>query len=124
MFIGFYELILISNIKAECRSLWIVISWSGNIMVIGVLLLLPAVFSPVASSTIQTSVGAGVRLSCPMAATASQCETRACTWTGPGGVRVSGGEQDERLHVEYDRDTCECVLSIRVTSLSHAGVWR
>ena len=80
--------------------------------------------SPAASSTIQTSVGAGVRLSCPMAATASQCQTRACTWTGPGGVRVSGGEQDERLHVEYDRDTCECVLSIRVTSLSHAGVWR
>ena len=23
-----------------------------------------------------------------------------------------------------DRDTCECILNIQVTSLSHAGVWR
>ena len=88
--------------------------------------LLLSLFLPlVAASTIQTSVGQSVRLSCPMADTASSCETRECTWSGPGGLHVSGpGHGGQSLHVEYDRDTCECVLSIRVTSLSHAGVWR
>ena len=86
-------------------------------------LLLPLVISLAAASTIQTSVGQGVRLSCPMADTATSCQTRECTWSGPGDLHVpSHKEQD--LHVEYDKDTCECILNIRVTSLSHAGVWR
>ena len=87
------------------------------------LLLLPLV----SSSTIQTSVGQGVRLSCPMTAETvlSSCETHECTWSGPGGLHVpETGSEHTCLHVEYDRDTCECILNIRVTSLSHAGVWR
>ena len=88
-------------------------------------LLLPLVISLAAASTIQTSVGQGVRLSCPMADTAPSCQTRECTWSGPGGLHVPGPDQgEEGLHVEYDKDTCECILIIRVTSLSHAGVWR
>ena len=87
------------------------------------LLLISLLLPLVSASTIQTSVGQSVRLSCPMADTASSCETRECTWTGPGGLHVSAPGH-ESLHVDYDRDTCECVLSIRVTSLSHAGVWR
>ena len=88
-----------------------------------ILLLLPLV----SASTIQTSVGQGVRLSCPMTADTelSSCETRECTWSGPGGLHVPDtGSEDTCLHVEYDRDTCECILNIRVTSLSHAGVWK
>ena len=88
-------------------------------------LLLPLVISLAAASTIQTSVGQGVRLSCPMADTATSCQTRECTWSGPGGLHVPGsGHGEQGLHVEYDKDTCECILIIRVTSLSHAGVWR
>ena len=66
------------------------------------LLLLPLV----SSSTIQTSVGQGVRLSCPMAAdtVSSSCETRECTWSGPGGLHVPSDEHT-CLHVEYDRHT-------------------
>ena len=66
-------------------------------------LLLPLVISLAAASTIQTSVGQGVRLSCPMADTATSCQTRECTWSGPGGLHVPS-DQHTFLYVEYDRD--------------------
>ena len=69
------------------------------VSVMAFLLLLPLV----SASTIQTSVGQGVRLSCPMTDTSTSCGTRECTWSGPGGLHVPSDEHTF-LYVEYDRD--------------------
>ena len=81
------------------------------------------------NTNVLSSVGDSVVLHCPssLSTTSSSPCPPACSWTGPANLSCTsispGSCGGGGLYIEYNRTTCDCVLTIETSSIQNGDDW-